>query len=269
MGRKRSISTDISTDHRVALLAQKAGPLGVLLFTWLIPHADDWGRFIADPVEVKLTVLPAFDVTPEEVDSALKAMAEVGLIILYEVDGKRYLSFKRNSFYKYQNYIPVNKRKTDNSQYPPPPDSTPETTASNREDAPVLEQPTEDNGQGKNNSTMGTPPQESHQRPKIQEVYAAEFEQFWALYPRKVEKRSAYKAWRARIREGISPGVLIIAAKHYAEYCALNRLGERYIKHPANFLGSSRAFEDYIKPRAEPINGNAKEDKYKDLYRLV
>ncbi|MGB9663002.1 MAG: hypothetical protein ACPL5F_13475, partial [Moorellaceae bacterium] len=121
MSRKRSISTDISTDTRVAQLAQKAGPLAVLLFTWLIPHADDWGRYTADPMQVKLTVLPAFDVSPEEIDNALKAIAEVGLIVLYEVEGKRYLSLRPESFYKYQTYIPASKRKVDNSQYPAPP----------------------------------------------------------------------------------------------------------------------------------------------------
>lgn len=335
MSRKRSISTDISTDTRVAQLAQKAGPLAVLLFTWLIPHVDDWGRYTADPIQVKLTVLPAFDVSPEEIDNALKAIAEVGLIVLYEVEGKRYLSLRPESFYKYQTYIPASKRKVDNSQYPAPPSNAdcraiaqnatgqrkPPQNATHLREMPQnvpspspslslspsvtnVDLDTDEISEGDITESRGVQGGENQPSPaataayvspspdlksgrsnsdklqapktKVQEVYTAEFEKFWSLYPRKVEKRAAFKAWRARLREGISPETLICAAGYYAEYCMANRLEERYIKHPATFLGPSRPFEDYLKPRAEPGAGKIRrpwneleDDKYRDLYRLV
>lgn len=335
MSRKRSISTDISTDTRVAQLAQKAGPLAVLLFTWLIPHVDDWGRYTADPMQVKLTVLPAFDVSLEEIDNALKVIAEVGLIVLYEVEGKRYLSLRPESFYKYQTYIPASKRKVDNSQYPAPPSNAdchaipqnatdqrkpPQNATHFREMPQNVPSPspslslspsvtnvdldTNQITEGDITESRGVKGGENQPPPtataacvspspdlksgrsdsdklqvpktKVQEVYTAEFEKFWSLYPRKVEKRAAFKAWQARLREGISSETLICAAGYYAEYCTANRLEERYIKHPATFLGPSRPFEDYLKPRAEPGVGKIRrpwneleDDKYRDLYRLV
>ncbi|MGI9861343.1 hypothetical protein SDD30_08160 [Moorella naiadis] len=301
MSRKRNISTDISTDTRVAALAEKAGPFAVLAFTWLIPHADDWGRFTADPMEIKLQVFPAFNVTTHEIQEALQAIAEVGLITLYQVNGKQYLAF-RNSFYKYQTYIPATKRREDKSQYPAPPNinehrimpqnatdynSVPQSAIERRE--MPLSGPSPSPSPSETNVDLDTeiitpgddkesrgvqggenPPspaasavtdQPPHKecnkfaKNKVQEAYTAEFEHFWAIYPRKLEKRAAYKSWRARLKEGIKPDDLIIAALNYAKYCRQNGIDERFIKHAATFLGPSRSYEDYLsssKARAEP-----------------
>jgi hypothetical protein len=311
MSRKRNISTDISTDTRVAALAEKAGPFAVLAFTWLIPHADDWGRFTADPMEIKLQVFPAFNVTTQEIQEALQAIAEVGLITLYQVNGKQYLSFK-NSFYKYQTYIPAAKRRVDKSQYPAPPNineqrtmpqnatdynSVPQSAIERREmplsgPSPSLS-PTPSPSPSETNMDLDTeiitpgdekesrgvqggenppspaasavfvqpPTHEVANKPaksKVQEAYTAEFEHFWAIYPRKLEKRAAYKAWRSRLKEGVKPDDLITAAQNYAKYCRQNGTDERFIKHASTFLGPSRPYEDYLSPpraRAEPGQG--------------
>ena len=119
MSRHRSISTDIGTDSRVAELAEH-GPLPLLLFTWAIPHADDWGRMTGHPRQFKLLVCPGLDVTAKDVEQALTAIAEVGLWLRYEVAGKWYIAFPPSSWFKHQNYIPKSKRQAERSSYPAP-----------------------------------------------------------------------------------------------------------------------------------------------------
>ena len=119
MSRHRSISTDIGTDSRVAELAEH-GPLPLLLFTWAIPHADDWGRMTGDPRQFKLLVCPGLEVTAKDVEQALTHIAEVGLWLRYEAAGKWYIAFAPSSWFRHQNYIPREKRGKDKSAYPAP-----------------------------------------------------------------------------------------------------------------------------------------------------
>src|SRR5690554_2580254 len=65
MARKRFVTSEISTDRKIAKLAEK-NPTAAALWTWFITGLDDWGRMNADPVEVKLTIFPAFPYTAED-----------------------------------------------------------------------------------------------------------------------------------------------------------------------------------------------------------
>jgi len=100
----------------------------------------------------------------------------------------------------------------------------------------------------------------SHSPPALKErgkqepfSYPQEFEAFWSVYPRRIEKRKAFRAWQARLREGVSPETLIDCARNYAEYVLLKGTAECYIKHPATFLGPDRPFEDWKEKRKEEI----------------
>jgi hypothetical protein len=77
MSRHRSISTDSSTDSRMAELAEH-GPLPLVLDTWAMPHADDWGRMTGDPRQFKLLVCRGLDVTARDVEQALTHVPDVG-----------------------------------------------------------------------------------------------------------------------------------------------------------------------------------------------
>lgn len=68
-----------------------------------------------------------------------------------------------------------------------------------------------------------------------------EFAEFWAAYPRRVEKRAAEKAWRAALKRKASPEQIIAAAKGYAE--RTRDTEPRFVKHPASWL-SAGAYED-------------------------
>lgn len=109
MARRRYISTEISIDKAVNKLAVEYGDFAALLYTWMIPHAEDTCLITADPFEIKNKVMPArTDKTEEDVKRAVDGMIKLGLVMS---DGKL-LSFPPNSFYKYQTYIPEKKRRT-------------------------------------------------------------------------------------------------------------------------------------------------------------
>ncbi|MDI6868546.1 MAG: hypothetical protein QMD88_03115 [Coprothermobacterota bacterium] len=95
------------------------------------------------------------------------------------------------------------------------------------------------------------PPARGPARAKEPFSYPQDFETFWSAYPRRIEKRRAFRAWQARLREGISPETLINCARNYAEYVLLKGTAECYIKHPATFLGPDRPFEDWREKRRD------------------
>ena len=71
MGRARArmLAWNISEGQRVNGLS---GPWPMLLYTWLIAHADNLGRFHGEPEQVKAMVMPRRkDVTSEDVEKWL------------------------------------------------------------------------------------------------------------------------------------------------------------------------------------------------------
>ena len=89
------------------------------------------------------------------------------------------------------------------------------------------------------------------------------FEQTWQVYPRKVEKAAARKAYDARLKDGWSPDELYAAAKCYDEQCRREKREQRFIKHAAVFFGVSTPFADYL-PRGTPEE--EEEDDLKDCF---
>jgi hypothetical protein len=109
MARKRNLSTKISTDKDVNKLASEYGPMAALLYTWMIPHAEDDRSITADPEEILLTVIPGFKgtLTSDDIDKYLKGMIHLGLL---EDWGDGNLYFPDKSFYEHQTYIPESRR---------------------------------------------------------------------------------------------------------------------------------------------------------------
>lgn len=80
--------------------------------------------------------------------------------------------------------------------------------------------------------------------------YSTDFEEFWAVYPRKADKAQAYKKYKARLEDGFSHEQLLEAAKNYADQCKRDRTEDKYIKHGKTFLGESTPFLDYLPKNA-------------------
>lgn len=76
--------------------------------------------------------------------------------------------------------------------------------------------------------------------------YTPEFEEFWASYPRKVEKENAFKKYKTRLKEGYTDEQLTQAAKNYRATCEAEHTETRFIKHPKTFLSDTKPFMDYL-----------------------
>jgi hypothetical protein len=68
-----------------------------------------------------------------------------------------------------------------------------------------------------------------------------EFSQFWAVYPRKIGKGQARKAWRAaRLGRKVPADVIIATAERFRDATHLERTEQRFIPHPATWLNGER-----------------------------
>lgn len=78
-------------------------------------------------------------------------------------------------------------------------------------------------------------------------VYPEEFELAWREYPRRAganSKKSAYSAWHARRREGVSPEVMLDGVRRYVKFLqASDKSGTQYVQRASTFFGPDRNFE--------------------------
>jgi len=103
------LAWNISEGSRVNKLS---GPWPMLLYTWLIAHADNLGRFHGEPEQVKALVLPRRrDVTIAEIEEWLLELSLIGLIYWFEVDGMKYIEFPEKDWTRHQR-LHGNMRKT-------------------------------------------------------------------------------------------------------------------------------------------------------------
>ena len=73
--------------------------------------------------------------------------------------------------------------------------------------------------------------------------YTDDFENFWRTYPRRIEKKSAFKAWKTALKSGATTDEIIAGAARYAQY----RAGEpeRFTKHPSTWLNQGCWEDEY------------------------
>ncbi len=64
-----------------------------LLFSWLIPHADDYGILPGSAKKIKALVIPMRKQTPDQVEIALKEIQTAKLIWRYIYNDQEYLQF--------------------------------------------------------------------------------------------------------------------------------------------------------------------------------
>lgn len=110
MARRRQISTQISVDKVVNKLAVEYGDFAVMLYTWMIPHAEEDATLTGDPEEILFSVIPGRrDKTAQDVVDALSGMSELGLIE-WDVDNNL-IGFPPDTFYKYQSNVKEDRRR--------------------------------------------------------------------------------------------------------------------------------------------------------------
>lgn len=78
--------------------------------------------------------------------------------------------------------------------------------------------------------------------------YPPEFEETWQAYPRRAggnPKTAAFKAWKARRREGVTAEELHVGVTRYAAYVqATGKAGTEYVKQASTFFGPDEHFRE-------------------------
>ncbi|MHC0329809.1 helix-turn-helix domain-containing protein [Enterobacter hormaechei] len=90
------------------------------------------------------------------------------------------------------------------------------------------------------------------------ENYSNEFEQAWQAYPKRAggnSKAAAWKAWKARIKDGVTTEAMLAGVSRYAGYVrATGSEGTQFVKQAATFFGPDRHFEEAWQPPAGKTN---------------
>ncbi|EHM8998685.1 phage replisome organizer, partial [Escherichia coli] len=78
--------------------------------------------------------------------------------------------------------------------------------------------------------------------------YPDVFEQVWREYPLRAganPKKSAFSAWKARLREGVPPEAMLDGVRRYARYlAATGKTGTEFVQRATTFFGPDRNFEN-------------------------
>lgn len=87
-------------------------------------------------------------------------------------------------------------------------------------------------------------------------MYDADFEEAWALYPDREggnPKKKAYRAWKVRLKEGVEPAELIGATARYAEFCDnKGMVGTGFVKMASTFYGPDEHWRESYDVQEEP-----------------
>lgn len=90
--------------------------------------------------------------------------------------------------------------------------------------------------------------------------YSPEFEKAWQAYPKRAggnSKAAAFKAWNARLKDGVKPEVMLAGVKRYAAFArATGSAGTQYVKQAASFFGPDRHFEESWQAPSAPGGGH-------------
>jgi hypothetical protein len=249
MARIRTVKPEFWDDELMGSLSRDAR----LLFIGTWNFADDEARLRWSPAYLKSKVFPYDDdLGPKEVGALMSELEQSGRVSAYTVDGE---TIKQTfavivNFPRHQR---IN-RAQDSSLPAPPPDepppgdrATPFTEHSVNahgatNDPPVRDQPPVTVGSTpEGNGKEGNGKEGKTRAPAAPDTFPG----FWSVFPRKVDKRIAEKAYRAALKRGATPEQIHAAAVVYAE--AQRNTELRYIKHPSSWLNAG-AYENEPEP---------------------
>jgi hypothetical protein len=212
----RMLKKIISTSRKLANLKSDSARL---LYTWLLPHLDIEGRFSANPMIVKGHAVPRLKMSPSKIKKYLEDMAQNDLIILYEIDGDRFLQYK-----KFKDF---------------------QVLRENREAKSLISKPTKKflitPGVLRESSSTNKVKESKVNQIKLNKYGQDEldrlFEKFWSRYPKKVDKGEAKKKWLTNVLTyGVDPETLEIALTGYITVLNKNETPKFYVKHAKTFL---------------------------------
>ncbi|MGM9925163.1 MAG: phage replisome organizer N-terminal domain-containing protein, partial [Bacillus sp. (in: firmicutes)] len=76
----------------------------------------------------------------------------------------------------------------------------------------------------------------------IKNTYSNEFERFWSIYPRRIDKKKAVKSFKTAIKKHSLETILSGTEKYAAQS---KKTDKQFIKHPATFLNNDSFIDGY------------------------
>ena len=197
-------------------------------FYRLIVNCDDYGRMDARAKILKARLYPLKHINERQIENALKAVQDAGLVIIYAVDNKPYLQIKT-----WEKHQQVRAKK---SKYPPMDDSICRQMISVDNKCPRNPIQSESNPNPNTNTKTNMIANAN---------MSVLFERFWTAYPRKEAKQAAKKAF-----DKINPGeellnTMLAAIARWKVTTQWTEKGGQFIPHPATWL-NQRRWEDEI-----------------------
>jgi len=112
MARGRMIDKCISISEKINDLSLKEA----FIYTWIIPHLDDWGRITGSPRKIKALVFPMKkEICTKDIEKAFEKFREMGLFLWEEVDGIMVL---QQPFREFSMHQTISEKKRAKSKYP-------------------------------------------------------------------------------------------------------------------------------------------------------
>lgn len=207
-----------------------------LTFIGLWTYADDAGRGLDDARLIKAELWPLDDkYSASKVKSDIKLLADAKLICRYKVGAREY--FQITAWEEHQK---INRPQESSL----PTQGT--ITERSVNDHGTISEPSREEGNKEGKGIRNTPRERSVPPSSAFEVG---FTEVWALYPRKVEKAKALKAYTARRKDGAQQSDLLAATRNYAEATQGTEL--TFVKHGATFFGPNKPYADWVSGNPE------------------
>ena len=218
----------------------------------LLVNCDDYGRMDGRSTVLKGRLFPLRDgVTCKWVDNAIRRLASVGLVKLYEVESRPYLQVV--------NWEKHQRIRAKRSRFPAPPqeDGQHMTTSDDICCRNPIQSESESESKSESESESICPKGGGRE---IEEKFML----FWDVYPRKVGKHEAWKAFSKAMEMVSLEKILDAVAQHRIAF-HWDREGGRFIPYPATWLNQQR-WEDETKV---DVRGSGMSDTFRQLDKVI
>lgn len=106
-------------------------------------------------------------------------------------------------------------------------------------------------------------------RARKADPYAESFEEFWALYPRKIAKNAARQAYTTAMKRGVDPEAILEGLGRQVPVLALRE--PQYIPHPTTWLNQERWLDEdppSAMARVKPSGPKTPTEQFMDIMNL-
>ena len=226
---KESVCTSDSIDQ--------LGWFEEVLFYRLIVNCDDYGRFDGRTAVIKNRLFPLKDnLTLKNVETAINKLARIGLITLYETDGKPFLFLP--TWNEHQSV------RAKRSKFPEP--------------EIICNQMQADESICPRNPIQSESNPIRNPNPNARETRGAEFEKFWNAYPRHEGKQKARMAFE---KVNVPLQTLLDAIEKWKHSAQWSKDNGQFIPYPATWLNGKRWEDEPIMDKSIPMGASGLGDE--------